>query len=90
MRIIFVRCGLVLPLPFHRNHKINQSMTSWFRQWIGMRLEKYTAMLARQSATSTPRPMRAGGGPISRRFSLGPACEVKLLRGHNETKKVEG
>jgi hypothetical protein len=43
----------------------------------------------RQGATPTPRPMRAGGGPISRAFSTGPACEGKLLRGHNETKKVE-
>jgi hypothetical protein len=43
----------------------------------------------RQGATPTPRPMRAGGGPISRPCGTGPAREAKLLRGHNETKKVE-
>jgi hypothetical protein len=43
----------------------------------------------RQGATPTPRPMRAGGGPISRAFSTRPAYGAKLLRGHNETKKVE-
>jgi hypothetical protein len=47
------------------------------------------AIFDREGAHAFPRPMWVGGGSISRAFSTGPACEAKLLRGHNETKKVE-
>jgi hypothetical protein len=74
---------------FHRNHKIKSinDVVVHTMDWDALGKMHRDAGKAR----CDPHPSsNAGGGPISRRFNSGPAYGAKLLRGHNETKKVEG